>query len=61
MRSLNRKWLSPHLLEKEGKVILFLLSYSMNKLVHDKEELKAFKFWIFKSFIDYSTIVLMES
>lgn len=52
MTSLNSKWLSPHLLEKEGNVILFLLSCSMNKLIYDKEELKAFKFWIFKFFFD---------
>lgn len=52
MTSLNTKWLFPHLLEKEGNVVLFLLSYSMNKLIYDKEELKAFKFWIFNFLFD---------
>lgn len=52
MRSLNSKRLSPHLLEKEGNIILFLLSYSMNKLIYDKEEIKAFKFWILEFFFD---------
>lgn len=61
MKSLNSKWLSPHLLEKEGNIILFLLSYSMNKLIYDKEELKAYKFSIFKYFFNQSTTVFMES
>lgn len=58
MRNLNRKLLSPHLLEKEGNIILFLMLHSMNKLIYDKEELKAFKF---KIFFDQSTLVFIES